>query len=62
MSAEQDTGRFDTLKWAVVVALLAAGIVGNSYFSDQSLLYRVLGLIGVTAVGAFIAQIGRAHV
>ena len=38
MSTEQDTSRFDTLKWVMVVALVAAGVAGNSYYADQSLL------------------------
>ena len=55
MSVEQNTGRFDTLKWLVVAALVAAGVVGNSYFADQSLLYRVLGLLALAAVAGLIA-------
>jgi len=55
MSVETSASRFDTAKWLVVFVLLAAGVVGNSYFSDQSLLYRVLGLVAVAAVAAMIA-------
>jgi preprotein translocase subunit SecE len=55
MSVETSTSRFDTLKWLVVFALLAAGVVGNSYFSDESLLYRVLGLVALGAVAAMVA-------
>ena len=50
MSADATTSRFDGLKWAVVFALVAVGVVGNSYFSDQSLLYRVLGLLALAAI------------
>ena len=45
----------DSLKWIVVVLLIAAGIGGNSYFSDMALLYRVLGLVVLTAISLFIA-------
>ena len=55
MSVETPTSRFDGIKWLVVVALVAAGVVGNSYFADQSLLYRVLGILGIAAVAGFIA-------
>jgi preprotein translocase subunit SecE len=35
--------------------LVAAAVVGNSYFADQSLLYRVLGIVAVSAVAAMVA-------
>jgi len=43
----------DTLKWVIVAALVLAGVVGNAYYSDQSLLYRVLALVvlGIVAAG-----------
>jgi preprotein translocase subunit SecE len=45
----------DGLKWAVVVLLVAGGVVGNAYYADQSLLYRVLALVGVALVAALVA-------
>ena len=35
--------------------LVAAGVAGNWYFGDQSLLIRALALVGVGLVAAFIA-------
>ncbi|MBA6411523.1 preprotein translocase subunit SecE [Parahaliea sp. F7430] len=55
MSVETNASRFDTLKWIIVFALLAVGIVGNSYFSDQSLLYRVLGIVALAVVAGLVA-------
>jgi preprotein translocase subunit SecE len=55
MSEEATVSRFDSAKWVVVVALVAVAVVGNSYFSDQSLLYRVLGIVVVSAVAAMFA-------
>jgi preprotein translocase subunit SecE len=55
MSVETTTSRFDTVKWLIVFALLAVAIVGNSYFSDQSLLYRVLGIVAISAVAGLVA-------
>ncbi|GAB3272983.1 preprotein translocase subunit SecE [Parahaliea aestuarii] len=55
MSVETTGSRFDTLKWVVVFALLAVGVVGNSYFSGESLLYRVLALVALAAVAGFVA-------
>ena len=55
MSAETTASRFDSVKWIIVTALLAVAVVGNSYFSDQSLLYRVLGIVAISAVAGLIA-------
>jgi len=55
MSVETSTSRFDTVKWIVVIALVAAAVIGNSYFAEQSLLYRVLGIVAVAVVAALVA-------
>ena len=43
------------LKWVLVALLVGAGIYGNSYLSDESLLYRVIGLLVVAAVALAVA-------
>ena len=55
MSVETTASRFDTAKWIVVFALVAVAVVGNSYFADQSLLYRVLGIVAIAAVAGLVA-------
>jgi preprotein translocase subunit SecE len=55
MSEETTVSRFDSAKWVIVAALVAAAVLGNSYFSEQSLLYRVLGIVAVSAVAAMFA-------
>jgi len=45
----------DHLKWAVVAALVAGGVVGNWYFQEQSLLARVLALLALAVVAGFAA-------
>lgn len=45
----------DWLKWLVVVALVSAGVIGNWYYQDQSLLYRVLALVVLAGLAAFVA-------
>ncbi len=57
MNAKADSGesKLDSLKWIVVALLVAAGVVGNSYYSDQSLLYRVLALLAVALVAGLIS-------
>ncbi|GGK84024.1 preprotein translocase subunit SecE [Amphritea balenae] len=47
--------KLDGLKWAVVVALVAAGVVGNSVYSEESLLYRVIALLVLAGIAGFIA-------
>lgn len=48
-------GTLDWLKWLVVAALLGGGVYGNWFYQDESLLIRVLALIGVALVAGFIA-------
>jgi preprotein translocase subunit SecE len=55
MSVETAASKFDTAKWVVVIALVAVAVVGNSYFAEQSLLYRVLGILVISAVAGLIA-------
>ena len=45
----------DWLKWLITVALLAFGVFGNWYYQDESLLMRVVGMIGVAVVAVGIA-------
>ncbi len=54
-SAEVPESRRDGLKWSVVVTLLVLAVVGNGYFSDQAILYRVLGVVVLCALAAVIA-------
>ena len=55
MSTETSASRFDTVKWLIVFALVAVAVVGNSYYSDQSLLYRVLGILALAVVAGLVA-------
>ena len=55
MSVETTASRFDGLKWLVVFALVALAVVGNSYYADQSLLYRVLGILALGVVAGLVA-------
>ncbi len=56
MSAEKSVGTtLDWLKWSIVVALLAGGVVGNWYFQEVSLLIRVVAILAVAIVAGLIA-------
>ena len=46
----------DAIKWALAVAILAAGVVAYM-FADQSQLYRVIGML--VAAGVSIAIAGQ---
>ena len=48
-------GGLDWLKWLVTAALLGLGVYGNWHYQDESLLMRVLGLIGIAAVAVGVA-------
>jgi preprotein translocase, SecE subunit, bacterial len=45
----------DSAKWVIVLALVVAGVYGNSYFAAESLLYRVVGLLVLAVVACAIA-------
>ena len=55
VKAEAQDSRFDLVKWLVVAALVVVGVVGNQYFSAEPVLYRVLGLVVLAGVAAFVA-------
>ena len=55
MGTDAQASRFDGLKWTVVVALVAVAVVGNSYFSGESVLYRALAVVAIAAVASAVA-------
>jgi len=54
-NTEEKVYRLDAIKWLLVVAIVAAGVVGNSHFSAESILYRALGLLVLAAIAVFVA-------
>jgi len=54
-SVETSAPRMDGLKWLVVIALVIGGAFANSYFGTEPLLYRVLALLVVAGIAAFVA-------
>lgn len=54
-NTEEKVYRLDSLKWVFVVAVVVLGVVGNSHFSAESILYRALGLLILAAIAVFIA-------
>lgn len=45
----------DWVKWAVVVVLVAGGVVGNWYYQDQSVLVRAIALVALALIAGFVA-------
>jgi len=52
---EKESGALDTLKWLLVFAIVATGVVGNYYYAAESLLYRVLALLVLAGIAGWIA-------
>ena len=53
--SEAASNKLDSVKWLLVVLLVGAGIYGNSYFSDESLLYRVIAMLIVAGIAMSVA-------
>ncbi|HHC74779.1 MAG TPA: preprotein translocase subunit SecE [Thiothrix sp.] len=51
----QESSLVDTLKLGLAVVLVIASIAGFYHFEDESLLYRVLGLLGVVLLAVGVA-------
>ncbi|TNC84695.1 MAG: preprotein translocase subunit SecE [Thalassolituus sp.] len=52
---ESGNNALDVVKWLVVFVLVSAGVVGNYYYSAESLLYRVLALLVLAVIAGWIA-------
>ena len=47
--------RQDLLKWVAVAVIVGGGVYANSYFSAESLVLRVLGLLLLAGIAGWIA-------
>jgi len=56
MNTETQASGLDTVKLAVAIVLLCGAVFAFYWYADQSLLMRVLGLIGVAVVCVLIAS------
>jgi preprotein translocase subunit SecE len=52
---EKEGSALDSIKWVLVIALVAVGVVGNYYYSAESLLYRVLALLVLAVIAGWVA-------
>ena len=42
------------IRWFLGIAIIGLAVYGNSYFAQEALLYRVLGVILVSGLGFFV--------
>ncbi|MDF1690569.1 MAG: preprotein translocase subunit SecE [Cycloclasticus sp.] len=47
VEVDQESGQFDVVKLALAIILIVGGLGGFYYYADQSLLFRVIGLLFV---------------
>ncbi len=45
----------DWARWSISAVLLLLGVLGFYYFADQALLYRVLGIVAMFSLAAWVA-------
>jgi preprotein translocase subunit SecE len=53
-STEAQAPRADIFKWVAVVLLVTVAVVGNNYFSEESLLYRLIAILVLAGLAGFI--------
>ncbi|MBL4820853.1 MAG: preprotein translocase subunit SecE [Gammaproteobacteria bacterium] len=52
---DDQASSLDWVKWALVVALVAAGVYANSFFAAESLLLRTIGILILAGLTGWIA-------
>lgn len=55
-TSAQTTDKRDMFKWLVVVLLVGSGIVSFYYFDEQSVLIRVVSLLVIAVIAAWVAS------
>jgi preprotein translocase subunit SecE len=54
-NTESQSNSLDIVKWALVVILLAAAVVGNQMYSEESVLVRAISVVVAFIIAGFIA-------
>ena len=55
--SENFSYRLGWLKWLLVVVIISGSIYANWYYSEESLLYRVIGFLVAILISGFIASL-----
>lgn len=53
--AEAQPSRLDGMKWLLALLLAGGAVLGNMFFADEPLLYRVVGVVVLLALAALVA-------
>jgi len=56
MNTEAQASSLDTVKLTLALTMLCGGVFAFYWFADQSLLMRVLALLGITGLSVFVAS------
>ncbi|MBY6063974.1 preprotein translocase subunit SecE [Pseudidiomarina sediminum] len=55
-TSETQSSSFDSIKWVLAIALLAAAVVGNYYYGETvSVLYRAIAVVLLVAIAGVVA-------
>lgn len=55
-TSETQSSSFDSIKWVLAIALLAAAVVGNYYYGETvSVLYRAIAVVLLVAIAGVFA-------
>ena len=54
-NTENQGNSLDIVKWGLAVILVAAAVVGNQFYSEESVLVRAIAVIVAFAIAGFIA-------
>ncbi|RUO50280.1 MULTISPECIES: preprotein translocase subunit SecE [Pseudidiomarina] len=55
-TSETQSSSFDSIKWIIAIALLAAAVLGNYYYGETvSVLYRAIAVVVLVAVAGIVA-------
>ncbi len=54
-NTENQSNSLDIVKWGLAVILVAAAVVGNQFYSEESVLVRAIAVIVAFAIAGFIA-------
>lgn len=54
MKAEAQPASLDAIKWILVILLVAGAVVGNMYYADTPMIYRVIGVVLLCTIAGLV--------
>ena len=55
-NVENSSSPMDLVKWLIAIALLAAAVVGNTMYGEESALIRAIGVVAAIAIALVLRQ------